>query len=151
MEGTSTEEVLLKREIEDLPVVSSLSFIPTIGRDKTGVSANLRCNVASLHGGCTDGGCTVKQVGPIRMSTKHPTMQDCFRELHTRIQQDHGPKYVASVQAWQAASAAASTKRPVDEGSASHNANDVLMLRAKLKSLEVRSVVVSSLLLSRRF
>jgi hypothetical protein len=36
MEGTSTEEVLLKGEIEDLPVVSSLSFILTIGRDKTG-------------------------------------------------------------------------------------------------------------------
>jgi hypothetical protein len=28
------EEDLLKREIEDLPVVSSLSFIRAIGRDK---------------------------------------------------------------------------------------------------------------------
>ncbi len=34
MEGTSTEEGLLKREIEDLPVVSSLS------RDKSGVTHN---------------------------------------------------------------------------------------------------------------
>jgi hypothetical protein len=41
MEGTSTEEVLLKREIEDLPVVSSLSFIHAIGRDKTGYRVNL--------------------------------------------------------------------------------------------------------------
>jgi hypothetical protein len=36
MEGTSTEEVLLKREMEDLPVVSILSFIRAIGRDKAG-------------------------------------------------------------------------------------------------------------------
>ena len=103
-DGTSTEEGLLKREIEDLPVVSSLSFHHAIGRDKAGVRANLRCNVASSHGGCTDGGCTVKQVGPIRMSTKHPTMLDCLRELQTRIQQDHDPKYVTISQAWQAAS-----------------------------------------------
>ena len=140
MEGTSTEEGLLKREIEDLPVVSSLSFHRAIGRDKAGVRANLRCNVASSHGGCTDGGCTVKQVGPIRMSTKHPTMLDCLRELQTRIQQHHGPKCVAAAQAWQAASsAAASTKRPVDEGAASRNANEVLMLRAKLKTFEERA------------
>ena len=113
MEGTSTEEGLLKREIEDLPVVISLSFIRAIGRDKADVRANLRCNVASSHGGCTDGGCTVKQVGPIRMSTKHPTMQDWVREVHTRIQQDHVPKCVVVVQAWQAVSASASTKPPV--------------------------------------
>ena len=59
MEGTSTEEGLLKREIEDLPVVSSLSFHHAIGRDKSGVRTNLRCNVASSHGAYTDGGCTV--------------------------------------------------------------------------------------------
>jgi hypothetical protein len=61
MEGTSTEEVLLKREIEDLPVVSSLSFIHTIGRDKTGYRVNLFCDVVSSYGGCTDGSCTVKR------------------------------------------------------------------------------------------
>ena len=80
-DGTSTEEGLLKREIEYLPVVCSLSFHRAIGRDETGIRANLRCNVVSSHGGCTDGGCTVKQLGPIRMSTKHPTMLDCLREL----------------------------------------------------------------------
>jgi hypothetical protein len=85
MEETSTEQELL-REIEDLPVVISLSFHHTIGRDKTDVRTNLRCNVVSSHGSCTDGGgCTVKQVGPIRMSTKHPTMFDCLREIQTRI------------------------------------------------------------------
>jgi hypothetical protein len=47
MESTSTEEGLLMREIEDLPVVSSLSFIREIGRDKPGYRANLRCPVAS--------------------------------------------------------------------------------------------------------
>jgi hypothetical protein len=41
MEGTSTEEGLLKREIEDLPVGISLSFIRTIARDKTGYRDNL--------------------------------------------------------------------------------------------------------------
>ena len=35
------------------------------------------------------------------------------------------------------------TKRPVDEGAASRNANDVLMLRAKLKSLEERAVIAN--------
>ena len=126
--GTSTEEVLLKREIEDLPVVSSLSFIRAIGRDKAGYRVNLFCNAASSYGGCTDGACTVKRVGPVRMSTKHPTMRDCLRALLARIQQDHGSDCVAAVQAWQAASSAAeSTKRPVDEGAASRNANDVLM------------------------
>jgi hypothetical protein len=38
---------LLKREIEDLPVVSSLSFIHTITWDKAGYRDNLRCHVAS--------------------------------------------------------------------------------------------------------
>ena len=111
MEGTSTDEDLLKREIEDLPVMSSLSFIRVIGRDKAGYCAKLRCHVASSHGGCTDGSCTVKQVGPIRMSTKHPTMLDYLREL------------------------------PVNERAASRNANDVLMLRTKLKSLEEHVVI----------
>ena len=34
MEGTSTEEVLLEREIEDFPVVNSLAFIRAMGRYK---------------------------------------------------------------------------------------------------------------------
>ena len=86
----------------------------------------------------------MKLVGPIRMSTKHPTMLDCLRKLQTRIQQHHGPKCVTAAQAWQAASsAAASTKRHVDEGAASRNANDVLMLQAKLKSLEEHVVIAN--------
>jgi len=116
MEGTSTEENLLMREIEDHPVVSSLCFIRAIGRDKAGYRANLRC-------GC-------KQVGPVRMSSKRPTLQDCLRELGRLIQQDHGPTCVAAAQELQAAekdAADASTKRPVDEGAALRNANDVLM------------------------
>jgi hypothetical protein len=87
------------REIEDLPVVISLSFIRVIGRDNAGYRTNLRCPVASSHGDCTDGGCTVKQVGPIRICTKHPTMLDCLRELLARIQQDHGSDCVVVVQA----------------------------------------------------
>ena len=50
MEVTSTQKDLFKREIEDLPVVISLSFIHTIGRDKAGVCVNLRCNVVSSYG-----------------------------------------------------------------------------------------------------
>jgi hypothetical protein len=82
MEGTSTQENLLMREIEDHPVVSSLCFIRAIGRDKAGYRANLRC-------GC-------KQVGPVRMSSKRPTLQDCLRELGRLIQQDHGPTCVVA-------------------------------------------------------
>ena len=142
MEGTSTEEVLLKREIEDLPVVSSLSFIHAIGRDKAGYCVNLFCNAVSSYGGCTDGACTVKRVGPVRMSTKRPTQSDCLLVLGEQIRQDHGSDCVAVVQAWQAVSSAdESTKRPVDEGAASRNANDVLMLRAQLKSLGERTVI----------
>jgi hypothetical protein len=78
------------------------------------------------------------------MSTKHPTMRDCLRALLARIQQDHGSDCVAAVQAWQAASSTAeSTKRPADEGATSRNANDVLMLRAQLKSLGERAVIAN--------
>ncbi len=86
----------------------------------------------------------MNQVGSIRICTKHPTMLDCLRELLTRIQQDHGSDCVVVVQTWQdASSAAESTKRPVDEGAASRNANDVLMLRAQLKSLEECAVIAN--------
>jgi len=71
-------------------------------------------------------------------------MRDCLRELLTRIQQDHGIDCVAAVRAWQSVSSATeSTKRPVDEGAASRNANGVLMLRAQLKSLGERTVIVN--------
>ena len=86
----------------------------------------------------------MKRVGPVHMSTKRPTQSDCLRVLGEQIRQDHGSDCVAAVQAWQAASSAAeSTKRPVDEGAASRNANDVLMLRAQLKSLGERTVIAN--------
>ncbi len=70
--------------------------------------------------------------------------RDCLRALLARIQQDHGNDCVAAVQAWQAASSEAeSTKRPVDEEAASRNANDVLMLRAQVKSLGERTVITN--------
>jgi len=128
MQGTSTEENLLMREIEDHPVVSSLCSIRAIGRDKAGYRANLRC-------GC-------KQVGPVRMSSKRPTLQDCLRELGRLIQQDHGPTCVAAAQKLQAAekdAADASTKRSHDEGAASLNANQVLMLHSRLKIIQARA------------
>jgi len=127
MQGTSTEENLLMREIEDHPVVSSLCSIRAIGRDKAGYRANLRC-------GC-------KQVGPVRMSSKRPTLQDCLRELGRLIQQDHGPTCVAAAQKLQAAekdAADASTKRSHDERAASLNANQVLMLHIRLKDHTVK-------------
>ena len=81
------------------------------------------------------------------MSSKRPTMLDCLRELQTRIQQDHDPKCGVAAQAWQVVSSSvASTKRPVDEGAVSRNTNEVLMLRAKLKTLETleeRVVIVN--------
>ena len=97
------EEDFLKTEIEDFPVVSSVTFHRATGRDKAGYHANLRCPAASSHGGCTDGGCTVKQVGPIRMSGQRPTLVDCLRELKALIMRDHGDNCVAAAQAWLAA------------------------------------------------
>ena len=97
--------------------------------DKTGYRANLRCDC--------------KQVGPDRMSSKFPTLRDCLRELGRRIERDHGPTCVAAAQKLQAAekdAADASTKRPPDEGAASLNASEVLMLHIRLKIIQARTV-----------
>ena len=126
------DEDLEKRAIETMPVVSSLRFHAADAKNKAGYRANLRC-------GC-------KQVGPVRMSIKRPTLQDCLRELGRLIQQDHGPTCVAAAQELQAAekdAADASTKRPADEGATSRNANEVLMLRSQLKSLGERAVIAN--------
>jgi hypothetical protein len=77
------------------------------GHIHPGVYANLRC------------GCGAKQVGPIHMSRKRPTFGDCLREFGQRIERDHDPTCVATVQKFQTAEkdvADASTKRPADEG-----------------------------------
>ena len=127
----------LKRAIEDLPVVSSVRFHAGDKTHKAGVYANLRCSAASSHGGCG-----AKLVGPIRMSTKFPTLRDCLRELGRLIQQDHGPTCVAAAQELQAAEkdgADASTKRSHDEGAASLNASQVLMLHSRLKIIQARA------------
>jgi hypothetical protein len=76
------------------------------------------------------------------MSSKRPTLQDCLRELGRLIQQDHGPTCVAAAQKLQAAekdAADASTKRSHDEGAASLNANQVLMLHSRLKIIQARA------------
>ena len=76
------------------------------------------------------------------MSTKFPTLRDCLRELGRQIQQDHGPTCVAAAQELQAAekdAADASTKRSHDEGAASLNANQVLMLHSRLKIIQARA------------
>jgi hypothetical protein len=101
---------LEKRAIEELPVVSSVRFHAGDKIHKAGYHANLRCV------------CGAKQVGPIRMSSKFPTLSDCLRELGRRIEQDHGPTCVAATQNLQAPekdAADASTKRSHDEGAAS--------------------------------
>ena len=119
-----------KRAIEDLPVVSSVRFHAGDKTHKSGVYANLRC------------GCGAKQVGPVRKSSQRPTFGDCLRELGRLIQQDHGPTCVAAAQKLQAAekdAADASTKRSHDEGAASLNANQVLMLHSRLKIIQARA------------
>jgi hypothetical protein len=63
----------LKCAIEDLHVVSSVSFHAGDKTHKAGVYANLRCSAASSNGGC--GAKLVGLVGP--MSTKFPTLRDC--------------------------------------------------------------------------
>jgi hypothetical protein len=78
-------------------------------------------------------------VGPVRKSSKRPTFGDCLRELGRLIQQDHGPTCVAAAQKLQAVekdAADASTKRSHDEGAASLNANQVLMLHNRMKIID---------------
>ena len=82
---------LEKRAIEALPVVSSVRFHAGDKTHKAGYHANLRC------------GCGAKQVGPIRISSKFPTLRDCLRELGRRIERDHGPTCVAVAQKLHAA------------------------------------------------
>ena len=99
---------------------------------KAGLYVNLRC--------CAEfslGDCGAKQVGPIHMSSE----VDCL----PLIQRDHGPTCVTTGQKLQTAEkdVDVSTKRPVDEGAASRNANDVLMLRANPKSLEEHTVMAN--------
>ena len=52
-----------------------------------------------IDGDCTNGGCTVKQVGPIHMSGQCPTLVDCLRELKALIMCDHDDNCVAAAQA----------------------------------------------------
>jgi hypothetical protein len=76
------------------------------------------------------------------MSSKRPTPGDCLRALGRLIQRDHDPTCVAAAQKLQAAekdAADASTKRPADEGAASLNANEVLMLHSRLKIIKERA------------
>ena len=58
MEGTSTEEDLLKREIEDISVVnnvkyhsvvSNVKYHPVTGKNKANYHDNLMCYVVSSH------------------------------------------------------------------------------------------------------
>jgi hypothetical protein len=124
------DEDLEKCVIEALPVVSSLRFHAAQKKNKAGYRANLRC------------GCGVQQVGPVRMSSNYPTLRDCLRELGRVIQRDHGPTCIAAAQELQAAekdAADASTKRSHDEGAASLNANQVLMLHIRLKIIQARA------------
>jgi hypothetical protein len=124
------DEDLEKRVIEVMSVVSSLCFHVTDAKNKADYRVNVRC----------DGG--TKQVGSVRKSRKRPTFGDCLREFGRLIQQDHGPTCVAAAQKLQDAekdAADASTKRSHDEGAASLNANQVLMLHNRLKIIQARA------------
>jgi hypothetical protein len=68
--------LLEKRAIEDLSVVSSVRFHAGDKTHKEGVYANLRCSAASSHGGCD-----AKKAGPVRRSSKYPTLLDCLVNL----------------------------------------------------------------------
>jgi hypothetical protein len=59
---------LEKCAIEELPVVSSVCFHAGDKTHKAGYHDNLRC------------GCGVKEVGPIRMSSKFPTLRHHARQ-----------------------------------------------------------------------
>jgi len=106
---------------------------------KAGVYANLRYRAASSYGGCG-----AKLVKPMRKSIERPTTVDCLRELGRVIQRDHGLTCIDAAQELQAAekdAADASTKRAADadEGAASLNATEVLMLHRRLKMIQQRA------------
>ena len=124
-----------KRAIEDLHVVSSVRFHAGDKTHKAGVYANLRCSAASSHGGCG-----AKLVGPIRMSTKFPTLRDCLRELGRLIQQDHDPTCVAAAQELQAAE-----KDAADASTAEHRLRGKLRQPLSRPSVRQGVLVMSSL------
>jgi hypothetical protein len=71
------------------------------------------------------------------MSSKYPTVIDCLRELGQRIQREHSPTCVDASQKLQSVDDHdTSTKRPSDEGSASLNTTEVLILHTKLKMIQ---------------
>ncbi len=63
------DEDLEKRVIETMPVVSSLCCHTTDAKNKTNYHVNLRC------------GCGEKQVGPVRKSSKRPTLVTAYVNL----------------------------------------------------------------------
>ena len=133
------DEDLEKRAIEDLPVVISVCIHSGDKTPEAGVYVNLRCCAASSYGGCG-----AKQVGTIHKSSERPTNVDFLRELGRVIQRDHGPTCIAAAQELQAAekdATDASTKRAADadEGAASLNATEVLMLNTRLKMIQERA------------
>ena len=77
-----------------------------------------------------------------QMSSKFPTLRDCLRELGRLIQQDHCPTCVVAEQkleTFEKDLADVTTKRPADEGAASLNANEVLMLHSRLRIIKERT------------
>ncbi len=125
------DEDLEKCAIEAIPVVSSLCFHVADSKNKSGYHVNLRCD------------CGTKQVGSVHKSNKRPTFGDGLHELGRLIQQDHSPSCVAEAQELEADEKDvpdASTKRPPDEGVASLNTNEVLMLHRRLKIIQTRTV-----------
>jgi hypothetical protein len=87
-------------------------------------------------------------VGSIRKSIERPTTVDCLRKLGREIQRDHDPSCIAVTQQLQGAekdAADVSTKRvaDADEGAASLNATEVLMLHRRLKMIQRRVAEVN--------
>jgi len=116
--------------------VSSVRLHTGYKTHKTGVYDNLRCCATSSYGGCG-----AKLVGTIHKSIERPTTVDCLRELGRVIQRDHGPTCIAAAQELQTAekdSTDVSTKRAADtdEGAASLNTTEVLMLHRRIKIIQ---------------
>ncbi len=124
-------EDLDKHAIEDLSVVISVCLHVGDKNQKTGVYVNLRCCVASSYGGCG-----AKLVGPIRKSIEHPTTVDYLRELGRVIRRDHDPTCITEAQQLHAADASTKRAADVDEGPASLNTTEVLMLHRRIKRIQ---------------
>ncbi len=89
-----------KRPIESLPVVRTVCFHEGNVTHKGDYRVNLTVTVSGdlQTPESSYGDCDAQQVGSIHMSRRYPTLIDYLRDLGKRIQRDHDPTCVDTVE-----------------------------------------------------